>query len=191
MTVSIVNPTGSAAGFQLVCLNPAKANCGTWTNSTDNKIVTGSGRSYLTHTNRSRRFWTFTWNAPAAASAPDSVTFYFAGQETVSGNFNTYSGKKVFRKKVVVTGTSEVLTNADFQLYPVPTTDKLNINLPNFSMTNQVEILSMNGRLVLEQTLLPGVSVAQLEMPSNMNAGQYLIRVKNERGISARRFIKI
>lgn len=191
MTVSVVNPTGSAAGFQLVCLNPAKANVGTWTTGTGTKIVTGSGRSYLTHTNRTRRFWTFTWNAPTAATAPDSVTFYFASQETVSGNFNTYTGKKVFHKKVVLTGTSELVSTQDFQLFPVPTAEKLSISLPDFTLANQVEILGLDSRLLLQKDILPGISIVQLDMPTDMKPGHYFIRIRNEHGSSVKRFIKI
>lgn len=189
ITVSIVNPTGTAAGFQLVCLDPNRANCGSFTAGTGNKVISGSGRSYLTHTNRNRRFWTFTWNAPMMA--PDSVTFYFSGQETVSGSFHTYTNKFVFRKKVVVTGNSELLAKHEILLYPVPAGNQLNISLPDFSLSNEVEILSMDGRLVLNEVLPPGTATVKLDLPANMLPGNYLARVKNEKGYFNRRFVKI
>ena len=99
VTVSIPGSSATEAGFQIVCLNPAKANCGAWTAATGNKKVTGSLRTYMTHTNKNNTSWSFTWTAPA--STPDSVFFYASARENAGGS-KTYTAKKKFINNVTV-----------------------------------------------------------------------------------------
>ena len=99
VTAKIVNPTGTRAGFSLVCLNPAKASCGTFTVGTGTRILTTTGttgRSYINHSGTSLKSWTFTWTAPTT-NVPDSVTFYMAGLEVTTADY-TYTGKLVFHR---------------------------------------------------------------------------------------------
>lgn len=99
VTAKIVNPTGLRAGFSLVCLDPAKANCGLFTVGTGTRIVSSAatGRSYINHSGTNLKSWTFTWTAPST-NVPDSVTFYMASLEVTSADY-TYTKKFVFRKQ--------------------------------------------------------------------------------------------
>lgn len=90
VTVKVENATGNFAGFQMVALNPAKASTGTFTVGTGTKLVTQSGRTYITHNNRNNKTWNFTWTAPT--NLPDSVWFYVAAMEN-TGGFKTYTNK--------------------------------------------------------------------------------------------------
>lgn len=188
LTTSIVNATGSAGGFQMVCLDPAKASCGTFTAGTGSKLVSLSGRSYLTHSSKSRKTWTYTWKAPT--TSPDSVTFYFASMETVSGTYHTYTSKKVLRK-TVVTANEDLVAAAAFTLYPVPATDRLHISTEGFSSTSQIAIFGTDGKLILKTTLVPGAQFGQIDLPVSMLPGQYVVRIQNENGMAARRFTKL
>lgn len=189
LTSTIVSGTGNAAGFQIVCLNPSKVSTGTWTAGTGSKATSLSGRSYLTHSSSNRKTWTYTWKAPAEASAPDSVTFYFAGMETVSGTYRTYTGKKVFHK-TVVTANESLTTPGDFTLYPVPATRFLNLSTGGFSSITSVEIFDLEGKSVLKTSVLPGVQYGEIQLPATMKPGVYVARIQNSEGKAARRFIK-
>lgn len=188
LTTTITNATGSAGGFQMVCLDPSKASCGTFTAGTGSKLTSLSGRSYLTHSSKSRKNWTYTWKAPA--NAPDSVTFYFASMETVSGVYHTYTSKKVFHK-TVVTANEHLLATGEFTLYPVPATDRLHISTNGFSSATRVEIVGMDGKSVLTTTLLPGVQFGEIALPSAMPSGSYVVRIYYDNGIAARHFTKL
>ena len=102
VTAKISNPTGTKAGFSLVCLDPAKANAGalSLTGGTGTRLLNSAstGRTYVNHSGTTLKSWTFTWTAPAT-NAPDSVTFYMSCLEVTTAS-NTYTTKFVFRKQV-------------------------------------------------------------------------------------------
>jgi len=189
ITTAIQNPTGTAAGFQTVCLSPAKANIGVFTAGTGSKLLPAGGRSYITHTDRTRRTWTYTWTAPNAATAPDSVIFYVASMEKVSA-FNTYTSKFVFYK-TINTSAENLLSISGFTLYPVPAAREINLSGGSFSTPSTVEIVSLEGRSILKKNLLPGITSEVIEFPGDMQAGQYILRMRNEKGTSAKRFTKL
>ena len=192
ITTNIVNPTGTAGGFQLVALDPARASVGTFTASTGNKIISSAGRAYMTHANRNNRSWTFNWKAPAAATAPDSVTFYAASMETVSGIYRTYTTKLVFRKKPTITGVNDIVKNGDMAVFPTMATDKISVRNPRFGQLNtQVQILGVDGKEYARLNLNAGSEESEIQLPSAMKPGPYLVRLQNQEGIQIRRIVKL
>jgi hypothetical protein len=192
ITTNIVNPTGTAGGFQLVALNPDRASVGTFTASTGNKIISAAGRAYMTHANRNNRSWTFNWQAPPAATAPDSVTFYAASMETVSGIYRTYTTKLVFRKKTTFTGVEGIVKNGDLAVFPTMATDKISVRNPRFGQLNsQIQILGVDGKEYVRQNLTTGSEESEIQLPSAMKSGTYLVRLVNQEGIQIRRIVKL
>lgn len=192
ITASIVNPTGSAGGFQLIALSPARASIGIFTAGTGNKVIAAAGRSYMTHTVKTRRTWTFNWQAPAEATAPDSVTFYAAAMETVSGVYNTYTNKLVFKKKPAITSSGDVVKNGDLVVFPTLATDRISVRNPRFGqLSSQVQILGIDGKEYLKQNLTVGSEESQIQLPAGMKPGQYVVRLLNQEGIQIRRIVKL
>lgn len=192
ITTNIVNPTGTAGGFQLVALSPARASIGTFTAAPGNKIVSAAGRAYMTHSNKNNRSWTFSWKAPAAATAPDSVTFYAACMETVSGSYKTYTTKLVFRKKPTITAVDDIVKNGDLVVFPTMATDKISVRNPRFGqLSSQVQILGIDGKEYLKQNLSAGSEESEIQLPAGMKPGPYMVRLLNQEGIQICRIVKL
>ena len=173
VTVSITGSSATEAGFQIVCLNPAKATCGTWTAATGSKKVTGSLRTYMTHTNKNNTSWSFTWTAPA--STPDSVFFYASARENAGGS-KTYTAKKKFINNV--TDVNAQITMSSFELYPTVTSGSIYLKMnAMLSPFGQVNILDHMGRLVLQKTISAEEVNAQealvLDLPADAQSGLY------------------
>jgi hypothetical protein len=190
ITARINNPVGTAGGFQLVCLDPNRANAGIFTAGTGNKRIASGGRFYMTHNSRTNRSWTFTWQAPA--DAPDSVTFYMAAMETVSGVFRTYTTSYVFRKNVVTSVAEEVSATAAIQVFPTQVSNQISVRNPHFGqLTGKVLVVGMDGRLVQEVQLNPASDLTEVALPQDMKAGLYNLQIVTSKGIETRRFQKL
>lgn len=195
INVAIVGATGPACGFQIVALNPSKTSTGVFTNAnTSTKLIAGSGRSYVTHTTKVNKNWTFNWKAPAASSAPDSVTFYLAGMENISttGNaFRTYTSSFVFRKTEVTTATDHLIASSDFQIFPVPASSHINLTLNPLQGNYVVRLVAVDGKLIREINLTPGETNLTIDLPLGMKPGVYLLQTVSPQGIATKRFIKL
>lgn len=190
ITARINNPTGTAGGFQMVCLNPSRASAGTFTAATGNKRISSGGRFYMTHTNRNNRSWTFTWQAPTPA--PDSVTFYLACMETINGVYRTYTTSYVFRKNVVTSVAEEVSATAGIQVFPTQVSNQISIRNPHFGqLTGKVLVVGMEGRLIQEVNLNPASDLTEISLPQDMKAGIYNLKIVTSKGIETRRFQKL
>lgn len=190
ITAKINNPTGTAGGFQMVCLNPTKASAGTFTAGTNNKRISAGGRFYMTHTARTSRTWSFTWQAPSPA--PDSVTFYLATMETVGGVYHTYTTSLVFRKNVVTDVADVVEETEGVLVFPTVASDRISIRNPHFGqLAGRVQIVGMDGRLVQDVHLSAGTDLTEVELPREMKSGIYNLRILTSKGIETRRIQKI
>lgn len=187
VTAAIVNPTGTAAGFQLVALDPALASSGTFTAGAGNKILPGT-RTYMTHTNQSNRSWTFSWTAPAAATAPDSVTFYVATNERI-GQFFVTTRNKVFRKNVS-TSVSTPQAEAAFRIYPTVAENSLFLTGKRAGIQPvSAAIFSRTGQQVGETRSL-SIGEAEEIPVRDLTPGWYTLRVQSPAGSEIHRFIK-
>jgi hypothetical protein len=191
MNVKINNPTGTAAGFQILALNPQRASIGTFTAGTGNKVITLSGRNYVTHTARTSRSWTFTWTAPSSANAPDSVTFYAASMEKVNQIFNTYSTDFVFRK-TINTRIESAKSKGNFSIFPTFANDKITVKDPENQLKGYtIQIIGMDGREYLNQPLPEGNGDVEILLPADLKAGSYIFRTVGSKGYQTRHFIKL
>lgn len=161
ITSKVVNATGTRAGFSMVCLDPAKASCGTFTAGTGTRIMSSGGRSYINHSGSTLKTWTFTWKAPTT-NVPDSVTFYMASMELIGATENTYTGKFVFRKDNTITSVPENQTTDPLFLYPNPAQNQIRFSdgPVNFS------IRSVQGTIVKEGAVNAGELVSLDGLPS-------------------------
>jgi hypothetical protein len=192
MSASIVNPTGTAAGCQLVVLSPAKASIGTLIAATGTKIISSGGRSYLTQSSRTSRSWKFNWKAPAASAASDSVTFYAAFMETVGGVYYTYTSTFVFHKKPTITGVEDFVNNGEIAVFPTMATDKISIRNSRFGqLCSEIQILGIDGKEYLKQNLTAGTEESEIYLPAGMKPGPYVVRLLNREGIQMRRIVKL
>ncbi|NVK64698.1 MAG: T9SS type A sorting domain-containing protein [Flavobacteriales bacterium] len=100
--------------------------------------------------------------------APISANnYYISTEESFAGS----SG--LFRLKMSAANTvSPSLSNTSYSVFPNPATDVIHIHAPN---ANTAEIYSINGKLI-QSTTEKSIRVSQL------NAGMYLIRLKNKAG---------
>jgi hypothetical protein len=191
VTVSVNNPVGSAAGFQVVALGgPNFSTFGTLAKiGNTSKIVLGNGRTYLTHTSSSLFSWSFNWTAPSSGLT-DSMTFYAAVNETVGGARRTYTTTKTFRRKIL-TSSPEFQQTASLKVFPFQVEKEIFVGGIPFDLSNgRVQIVSQDGRQVLNQAL-GNAGLQGIQLPSNMSPGQYFIRISGLGYQAASRFQKI
>jgi len=190
VTVAVNNPTGSAAGFQVVALGTDMTTFGTLAKiGNTSKIVLGNGRTYLTHTNKNSFSWSFNWTAPSAG-LPDSMSFYAAVNETVSGTRRTYTKMKTFRRKII-TSSPEFQSAASLKVFPFQVEKEIFVSgIPVNLSSGMVQIVSQDGRQVLNQALENG-GLQGIQLPTNLSPGQYFIRISGLGYQAASRFQKI
>jgi hypothetical protein len=87
----------------------------------------------------------------------------------------------------VTLGQDDYLVNS-VRIYPNPATDFLNLGGVNNSSISDVEIYSMLGQK-LNSDFITTEKGIQLDV-SALNTGLYLVKIKTEKGITTRRFIK-
>ena len=95
-------------------------------------------------------------------------------------------------KRVTITVTDvaeEVILSLDqpmdFEVYPNPVSDLLNIDLPDVTGFRNLSLLDLNGRLHQSYAQLP----LQLDI-SSLKPGVYLIRLETEQGVFVRSLVK-
>lgn len=191
VTVSIPGSTATAAGFQMVCLNAAKANCGAIIpTSGSNKLVSGTGRSYVTHSNKNNKSWSFKWTAPATLT--DSVFFYAAGREE-SGGSKTYTTRRKFINNL--TSTESDFANEAFSLYPTLTDGRIFVKTNGlFSPMGQIRVLDNKGQIVCSRSLGELNSTAgdgmEIELPAEANPGIYYCQLVSGSQRVVKKFFK-
>lgn len=76
---------------------------------------------------------------------------------------------------------------ADFMIYPNPANDILNIKVKDHSQIASLNIYSISGQLAMEVANLKQSSAIDI---SGLAAGNYLVRVRSDKGSSDMKFIK-
>ncbi len=79
-------------------------------------------------------------------------------------------------------------TNTDFKVYPNPTTGKFIVELPDENNAYQVEVYSIEGKLIANRAVFETSSV-EFDM-SDIDAGTYLVKVKSEGLTRTKRLVK-
>ena len=105
--------TGVRNGFQVVALdqNDDMAGSFTITDATNTQMISGLGRTYVTHEQAGTQLssWSFDWDAPATA---EEVTFYVATNKADGANGN--SGDVIYLSNHVFTNPSAHLEDEQF-----------------------------------------------------------------------------
>ena len=176
-------------GFQLTSENEVEK-IGTFT-ITDPERTQLKGSTTVTHTTAGTEItqlpatWSVNWVAPSSGS--EEITFYVAVNQ--SNNDNSTTGDLIFASSLTVmeafVGSIEYSNDKIGHIYPNPTQEYINLNLP---LHSEVYIFDAYGHeviyLIANENPLP-VKVASLK------AGIYYAQINNNGVIIVRRFIKI
>lgn len=175
--------SASRHGFQLTAEKTSdNGKVGSFTAGANTR-VTGDR---ITHSNATQNTWTFKWTSPATDVG--NVKFY-AASVAANGNGGADSGDKT-----VTTSTSDfsVLGIAkekqlDFALYPNPSSNNINIQLPTGVSKAEVNLFDISGRLVKSATV---TSSSQLVDVKDLSSGVYVLKIQSEGKVGAKQFIK-
>lgn len=189
-TVSLkLNHTGlpEGYGFQMVCLEDAgETTTGSFNNLPQNiNIIPILDRDYVEQSNiLPVDSIPLPWIAPDAGTG--NITFYAIGNVVNGaqgpGGDGVDRGSFTFEE---AEGSSiDDLTNNDFQVYPNPVSDILNIK-GTHSKDAQFEILDLNGNRI-------HLGASNQLNVSHFNAGTYLVKLTDpNKGTSTKKLIKI
>ncbi len=196
LTVSL-NPTQALNknGFELVVLEDAgNSNTGTLhvTDAVNTKIVTGTGKQYLTFTEAGSDLntWSFEWTAPSTYVG--SISFYAAFNDADDGGGP--GDDFIYTNSLTVDSTSTIgidklLTNLiDFKVFPNPAIYKVQTEYKlNSSEKVEISIIDNQGKNILvlhSETESPGNHTHEFDI-SEYTPGLYflLVNVGKERSI--------
>ena len=153
----------------------------------DNGATTNAqdGGERISHSNRNNDTWTFTWRSPSPLQG--QVRFY-ASVNAVNNNGSNGGDQVVTALSdiAVALSTSEARL-LQFEMFPNPATEFLNIQLPSGTSEAQVGVFDYTGRQVSSKTVT--LTDNQLDV-ANLATGMYIIRVSADDKLGAQRFIK-
>ena len=185
-----VDITGSSAtkhGFQITAERISdNSKVGTFTaDGTANQLVNGG--THITHTSagNSKNTWSFNWKSPTTDMG--AIRFYVSAL-AADGN-GSVSGDQVVTAS---TGNFNVLGIAkekqlDFALYPNPTSDNINIQLPSGVSEADMNVFDISGRLVRSAKV---TSQNKLMNVTDLSSGIYILKIYSDGKIGAKQFIK-
>lgn len=113
-----------------------------------------------------------------------------AGQSSVYFAFRHYESTDQFTMEIddisIITGTlsNEQFFTENFNLYPNPTSDVLNISSKNGLEMKEIKITDLSGRIVRTLNNATTINV------SDLSAGTYLIDITTNEGKASSKFIK-
>lgn len=188
LNVVVSNSSGNPGGygFQVLSLDNANSNTGTWLNPSSNAQIStaNGGRSYAEQTNLSAsNTFTVEWRAPSAGTG--TVNFYGAGN-VVNGNGNALGDSPVLGDFSInemagdTTDTSNSIAEIgiqSLQMFPNPVVSQLNVRSEGFN--DVIQIWSANGRLIKEAVIRSNTAVDF----SDLKTGIYFVTLKGEEGI--------
>lgn len=190
ITVSYTGSSASKFGFQIAAEKTSdNSKTGVFSIPGDGMMKTFNGNQAVTHTVASyvagRDSWSFTWKSPSTDVG--NVKFYAAG---VAANENgSTDGDQV---TTASTSDFSVLGIAkekqlDFSLYPNPSSDNINVQLPTGVLKAELNLFDISGRLVKNVQV---TSASQLVNVSELSKGIYVLKIEADGKIGAKQFIK-
>lgn len=196
-TITLTNTSNAVrAGFQLVCLNSANANCGTLINGNGTSTETnGAARTYIRHSpaksmSGGKASWTFDWKAPATLTPVNkTITFYFAslaanGNAVETGD-NVLTANKAALFKTAV-GNKEVTESISVNVFPNPAKDFLTVELTDYT-EGVLTLTDINGKVLLTKNLKEKVSKIDI---SYLSAGLYNVQIQSENKLISKKIVK-
>ena len=158
---------------------------GTFSTGGATDVLVQDGGTRISHANRNNSTWSVVWTSPSTLQG--QVRFY-ASVNAVNNNGSNGGDQ-------VVTAVSNI-SNAlgisdaerlDFKMFPNPSTDFVNIQLPAGTSEAEVGVFDYTGRLVTSKRVTASDQKVDV---NNLAIGMYMIRVTSEDKIGAQRFIK-
>jgi len=154
ISVTIERDGSSRYGFQMVAFDENTESIGNFignaTNLTESKL-SADGFQYIQHKNvpnNNSNTFTFDWESPAEMSG--NITFYVSGL-AANGNNNS-GGDFIYTGSLGITPfveTSMATIDAkNIHIYPNPTTDFINIDLPNTHIIGDLQLLDITGKQI-------------------------------------------
>ncbi len=187
ITVTLTSsPNSTKSGFQITSEKSGGTKVGTFAGNTSTGTQGINSSKGVTHTStgNSQKTWTFSWISPS--NNEGTVTFYAASvASNNSGNFNG--------DQVVTTSTAaNVLSNdsfglTTFKLFPNPTTDLINIELPQGYSQATVQVVDVMGRTVLNTKITETTTSINVE---SLPAGTYILNLISDDASTTRTFVK-
>ena len=129
----------------------------------------------------------------------DGINYTFISKENSKGNSSTYitydhhpnSGTNYYKlSQTDKDGKTEVLGLTSLKLgisavasliiYPNPTTDKIFVNLNNYSKVVNISLIDNTGKQVYSETVSGGVSNYQIQINQKLTRGMYFINVRGD-----------
>lgn len=139
--------------------------------------------------NSDSSYWHFKWKAPS--SNVGTITFYVASIDAnkdldCTGD-TVYAVHKTISVAAGSTGISELLTDNDFSVSPMPFLNELQVKTTSH-LTYSYSIIDMNGKNVLDGSVSNGASAISTE---SLMPGVYLFELKDAHGAAVKRIIKM
>jgi hypothetical protein len=191
------NPAGF--GFQTVALQASdNANAGQFGALPSNTQITElDSRDYFEHDQiLDNSTIEIEWTAPAEGTG--DVSFYAVanavdGAGGTSGDSPAMLSQPLTISEAMVSGLLEVdRLNVNLRLYPNPSTDWLNVEVAGAqSGRYQMQIIDVSGRVLQEQALdIAESQFIQSIAVSDLNNGQYFLRLTDGRAVASQAFLK-
>ncbi len=182
-----VTGSGSKHGFQITAERISdNSKVGAFIDDgADNQLKNGG--THVTHTSagNSKKVWNFNWTSPATDVG--AIKFYVAalaadgtggtgGDQTVTASTGNFNVLGIAKEKQL-----------DFALYPNPSSDHINVQLPNGVSKADLNVFDISGRLVLSSKI---TSQNKLVNVADLSNGVYVLKIQSEGKIGAKQFIK-
>lgn len=175
--------SASTHGFQLTAEKTSDdAKVGSFTAGTGSR-VTGNR---ITHANGSQNTWSFKWTSPttdvgnvkfyAASVAANGNGSNDAGDKTVTTSTNDFSVLGIAKEKQL-----------DFALFPNPSSDNINVQLPTGVTKAELNIFDISGRLVRSAKMTKQNTIVSV---IDLSSGIYVLKIQSDGKIGAKQFIK-
>lgn len=205
MVATVTRSGNPLFGICVEALTTANDNAGTMviTNTTATKTATktvgGIARVSVVHklngglTSGSHAF-TFDWTAPA--NNIGNVTFYFTGA-ACNANGDEF-GDYIYQGSQVVSyntgiGITNINRNSTIGVYPMPVQDHFTMNYEVKSTgTVKINLYNMQGSLVANlasKVMSTGNYNDNFYLPAQLSAGNYILSVESESGVSSRKIL--
>jgi hypothetical protein len=186
VTVTITSsPNSTKSGFQITAEKSGGIKVGTFAGGTGSQAVSSNTRVTHTSTGSAQKTWTFSWTSPMTDQG--QITFYASAVASNSANGN--SGDQVVTATRLIGGVlnAEKFGLSTFKMYPNPSTDVLNISLPNEFNKATAMVVDVMGKTIINQTISLDKNTIDIQ---SLPAGTYILNLVSEDASASKTFVK-
>jgi len=130
-----------------------------------------------------KKTWEFKWQAPDTGN--QDITFYAAGVVSNSDNSNTgdlvFTTNKVLKR--LTTGTSDLIPENSFQVYPIPSNNIISISNRNELINPEFKLYNLKGEIVQyfsDSQIENNFDIISLSPNKELSEGIYLLEISSE-----------